>query len=460
MGSRVVHALWVLSACGRLGFEPVAGGDGAPDGGAPIARCTYEPATGALAYVALTGSDATGDGTSGKPWRTLQVAFEHAAPGTTVLVGPGSYSDAFLVTRQVTPAITLRSEQMYAAVIEVGTDAFFCQGCAGLVVEGFEIRRNTQNTGAAMVHVDSNAHDVVYRNNIMHANTRNATFRVSGGAHTVTLTRNVIANGGTITVHIADGADCVVTDNLIHHTEAVSNGPLLWLENADRAKVYRNIIAGYRSVPENGIVEIRETTGAQLYSNLILGGPASSFGAFMFEASDTVEVIYNTVAGDIPGSAFGLTAVRYNNMASTDLDIEGNIFTDPTGTMDDFGDAQDGDVAVRFLRNLIWNGGNPLPAPDADDLFEPDSDDGPRGDPQIANRVYTPVTWNTSTKRFSDGSPTICDAFAAVAKLGAIPPTSAAAGIDPSQRAIPDLLGFTRPAMASFGALEPTSASP
>src|SRR5689334_15556907 len=119
MGSRVVHALWVLSACGRLGFEPVGEHDAAPDGGTPVARCEYAPATNSLAYVALTGSDANGDGTSARPWRTLQTAFERATPGTTVLVGPGTYSDEFLVTRQVTPAITLRSEAMYGATIDV-----------------------------------------------------------------------------------------------------------------------------------------------------------------------------------------------------------------------------------------------------------------------------------------------------------------------------------------------------
>src|SRR5205085_22065 len=138
--------------------------------------------------------------------------------------------------------------------------------------------------------------------------------------------------------------------------------------------------------------ELRQVSGAELFSNLVLGGPAISMGAFMIEASDQIEVLHNTIFGDIPGSAFGITVLRYNNLASTELSFEANIFADPTGTMEDFGDGGMEDVDIRFLRNLIWNAGAPLPAPDADDRMEPDSDSGPRGDPKIMNRSYTPVT--------------------------------------------------------------------
>lgn len=42
-------------------------------------------------YVAITGNDFSGDGTSGNPYRTIAKAAEEAVPGTKVLVRPGTY---------------------------------------------------------------------------------------------------------------------------------------------------------------------------------------------------------------------------------------------------------------------------------------------------------------------------------------------------------------------------------
>lgn len=44
-----------------------------------------------LIYVATTGDDVTGKGTSGSPYRTIKKAAEMATPGTIVLVRPGTY---------------------------------------------------------------------------------------------------------------------------------------------------------------------------------------------------------------------------------------------------------------------------------------------------------------------------------------------------------------------------------
>lgn len=43
-------------------------------------------------YVATTGSDTTGNGTSGLPYQTIQRAVTQANPGDTVLVSPGTYA--------------------------------------------------------------------------------------------------------------------------------------------------------------------------------------------------------------------------------------------------------------------------------------------------------------------------------------------------------------------------------
>jgi hypothetical protein len=45
-------------------------------------------------YVAMTGNDSTGDGTSGNPWQTIQYAINHAATGYTIHVAVGTYPGA------------------------------------------------------------------------------------------------------------------------------------------------------------------------------------------------------------------------------------------------------------------------------------------------------------------------------------------------------------------------------
>jgi len=48
--------------------------------------------TGTTYYVAVTGSDATGDGSSGNPWATLQKANDTAAPNSQIVVAAGRYA--------------------------------------------------------------------------------------------------------------------------------------------------------------------------------------------------------------------------------------------------------------------------------------------------------------------------------------------------------------------------------
>jgi len=49
--------------------------------------------TGTTYYVATTGNDTTGDGTSGNPWKTLQKAHDTAAAGSIISVGAGVFAN-------------------------------------------------------------------------------------------------------------------------------------------------------------------------------------------------------------------------------------------------------------------------------------------------------------------------------------------------------------------------------
>ncbi|NLT93082.1 MAG: hypothetical protein GXY02_08160 [Actinobacteria bacterium] len=55
------------------------------------------PAPPADRYVARCGSDATGDGSASRPWRTIQKAAESVTAGAVVAVGPGVYDERVVI---------------------------------------------------------------------------------------------------------------------------------------------------------------------------------------------------------------------------------------------------------------------------------------------------------------------------------------------------------------------------
>ncbi|HEY2253796.1 MAG TPA: hypothetical protein VGH74_22130, partial [Planctomycetaceae bacterium] len=91
-------------------------------------------------YVAATGSDAA-DGSSARPWHTLQHAADRVNAGTTVHVRAGRYA-GFQLTRsgmQDRP-ITFHAEK--GAVIDTphpGEDGINLEGACYVVIEGFEV---------------------------------------------------------------------------------------------------------------------------------------------------------------------------------------------------------------------------------------------------------------------------------------------------------------------------------
>jgi len=58
-------------------------------------------------YVATTGDDGIGDGSSGNPWRTIQHAVNTITEGNTIIVRDGTYTENVYVNK---PHLTIRSE--------------------------------------------------------------------------------------------------------------------------------------------------------------------------------------------------------------------------------------------------------------------------------------------------------------------------------------------------------------
>lgn len=157
------------------------------------------PAWGTNYYVATTGNDTTGDGSSGNPWQTIQRSVQSGSPvtaGDTVYVRDGTYTAATGNTRTVlingtgTPQgtsgnpVTIRAENCYAATVVVpsvsGASAIaFYVNRQYITIECFTITGNLLSgnhpigTSMAGVFLESSAVGATIRNNRIHSIGRN-----------------------------------------------------------------------------------------------------------------------------------------------------------------------------------------------------------------------------------------------------------------------------------------------
>ena len=100
---RGVAIVVVVAGCGWIDIDVL---QPVPPATTP---CTYAPLSGPILHVATTGDDATGDGSSNAPWRTISHAAEQALPGSNVVVAPGSYVGTGTLRRIVDPPIVVRA---------------------------------------------------------------------------------------------------------------------------------------------------------------------------------------------------------------------------------------------------------------------------------------------------------------------------------------------------------------
>lgn len=101
-------------------------------------------AQGQTYYVDPDGSDETGDGSQGNPWRTIVYAATQVAAGDMVLVNPGTYDGGIVVDTDGTETAPITFRANGAGVVIEGSggdrDAFFITEADYIVVEGFTIQ--------------------------------------------------------------------------------------------------------------------------------------------------------------------------------------------------------------------------------------------------------------------------------------------------------------------------------
>ncbi len=114
--------------------------------------------TQTTSYVSITGND-TNPGTLAAPWRTIQKAANVAAPGTTVLVQPGTYNEKVTVNVSGSAAAGFVTFQATSNVVVSGSNVaganlFYLLNCSYVRLTGFELRDNLGVSSGAGVWIE------------------------------------------------------------------------------------------------------------------------------------------------------------------------------------------------------------------------------------------------------------------------------------------------------------------
>ncbi len=438
-------------------------------------------------WVSPAGSDLAG-GSRTQPWATVT----HAAAvipdaACTVWVEDGVYG-AVTVERRFASMTVFRAVNRYRAVFEASTTVFDLDGVRNVTFQGFEMRHAGPGSTGYVAIVDRDnptgvwAEDVVLRDNIFHDSYDNDLLKVHSGVRNARIEGNVFYNQGPIEQHmdVNSVTDVVIEGNLFFNDFARSGrtnpgttkhyivvkdsgGADDGLLGSRRVVVRRNVFMNWEGGNE-ALIQVGndgkpyyEADDVSIENNLFLGnGPNRAQTTLGIAGSRNVSFVNNTILGDHPSAAYGFRLdQKGENPVNDQITIAGNIWSDPTGTMDEFSAGDPASVSgLTLAGNLYWNGGSPIgPGTVAGPGSDPTAI---LADPLIEAASVTEPYWTGSA--FLSGTTTIVDEFTRVIGThGPIPSLSPAVDrADPALAPPDDITGLARDGTPDIGAFEAT----
>lgn len=153
-------------------------------------------------YVSTDGNNSSGNGSAGKPWRSINYAVREAEPGDEIVVRAGLYNESVIVSKNGSPGnyITVRSEYPGGAEIVPPAGKPGVHVNADYIrIEGFDISGSTTAGLTA-----TGDHHIEVVNNIVHDNVSNGIFLGEGDYWLVegNLVYGNAASGGSSGIHL------------------------------------------------------------------------------------------------------------------------------------------------------------------------------------------------------------------------------------------------------------------
>ena len=185
------------------------------DTGSPHTPDTRGGTRGDTIYIdADSGDDDTGDGSSGKPYKTIQKGVDESAGGDTIEVRPGIYEEAVNIEKSIT--VRSSSQDPGDTIIRAPGELKTCveMRADGIELSGFGLENATTDwyTGVYLTGTSG----CTISNNILEDNSIGIYCTDSGD---VTITDNAISANAMYGIYLSRSNNCVLKDNVLEDNE-------------------------------------------------------------------------------------------------------------------------------------------------------------------------------------------------------------------------------------------------